>query len=88
MSKNDQDEFDIQIEDHLEPDHESSCGYCGHSFSSHERRIEKYIYGQKWCFCTEECLRDFQDASNFSDVEEEGGLVARFGSLDQHDEEE
>lgn len=61
------DPHDIPIEDHIAADEEIECGYCGHVFSSHERRIEKIIYGRKWVFCSEECLEDFKDKSDFAD---------------------
>lgn len=57
----------VPVDDHLDRDEEIRCGYCGNPFSSHESRIEKEILGRKWVFCSEECLQDFRDASDYKD---------------------
>lgn len=61
------DPHDIPVEDHLGSDEVIECGYCGRPFSSHEARIEKRIYGRGWVFCSEECLANFRDASDYED---------------------
>ena len=58
---------DIEVKDHLDKDIEDECGYCGQAFGPDEIVIERTLYGKKHRFCSEECLRDFQDASNFKD---------------------
>ena len=62
-----QDPHDIPVEDNISADEEMECGFCGHVFSIHERRIEKIIYGQKWVFCSEDCLDSFKEKSNFAE---------------------
>lgn len=57
----------IEVKDHLEKPSEDECGYCGQLFGPDEVVIEKEINGKKWRFCTEQCYRDFLDASNFKD---------------------
>ncbi|HIH23996.1 TPA: hypothetical protein HA251_03105 [Candidatus Woesearchaeota archaeon] len=57
----------IVIKDHLEKDETDSCGYCGQVFGPDELAIERNIHGRKWRFCSDECYRDFLDASNFKD---------------------
>lgn len=66
------DPHDIKVEDHLEKDELIECGYCGHIFGGNESRIEKIIYGKKWVFCSDECLENFRDASNFKDEDLDG----------------
>lgn len=59
----------IIIKDHLEKDETGACGYCGQLFGPDEQAIERIIHGRKWRFCSDECYRDFLDASNFKDEE-------------------
>jgi hypothetical protein len=59
-------ELEIEVKDHLEKDHDE-CGYCGQVFGPEFIVIEKTINGRKWKFCSEECYRDFKDASDFKD---------------------
>lgn len=59
----------IIIKDHLGDDVKDKCGYCGQLFGPEDIVIEKEVHGRKWCFCSEECYRDFLDASNFKDDE-------------------
>ena len=58
--------LEIEVKDHLEKEHDD-CAYCGQFFPPDEVVIERTINGRKWRFCSEECYRDFQDASNFKD---------------------
>ena len=60
---------DIEIKDHVEKDVEGECGYCGQCFPPDEIVIERNIVGRKWHFCSEDCYKDFVDASNFKDEE-------------------
>lgn len=64
-------EDEIIIDDHLARNEESVCGYCGHAFAGYESRIEKFLYGRKWVFCSEECLINFKDASNCVETEQD-----------------
>jgi YHS domain-containing protein len=57
---------DIEVRDHLEKEHDE-CGYCGQEFGPDEVVIERTLHGRNWRFCSEECYRDFVDASNFKD---------------------
>ena len=60
-------EFEIQVKDHLERDVDDECSHCGQIFVPDEVVIERIIYGKKREFCSEECLREFQEATNFKD---------------------
>ena len=64
---NELDEGIVEIKDHLDKDHDDICGYCGQYFAPEEIVIEKTLHGRKWKFCSEECMRDFKDASDFKD---------------------
>lgn len=57
----------IEIKDHLDKDIGDECGYCGQGFPPDEVVIEKTIHGRTWHFCSEDCMRDFKDASDFKD---------------------
>jgi hypothetical protein len=59
----------IMVKSHIEKDHKEECGYCGQLFGPDDIVIEKRIHESIWCFCSEECYRDFVDASNFKDDE-------------------
>jgi len=61
------DEHAVRVKDHLGKDHDDCCGYCGQFFVPDEMVIEKTIIGRKWKFCSEDCYRDFKDASDFKD---------------------
>jgi YHS domain-containing protein len=76
---------EVTIKDHLDPDVKDECGYCGQVFGPDFIVIEKMIHGRKWHFCSEECLRDFKDASDFKDqnLEEKDPEV-----YDQHQDEQ
>jgi len=65
-------EHDLDVKDHLDEDETAQCGYCGHHFLSGEARILRRLYGREWAFCTEECLAQFKDASNFQDENLDG----------------
>lgn len=62
----------IPVRSHLEPDKTDECAYCGQAFGPDEVAIEREILGRKWRFCSEECLRDFRDASDFKDQDLDG----------------
>ena len=72
MNNLENDPHDIPIDDHVDEDILIECGYCGHVFQGLESRIEKTIYGRKWVFCSDECLENFKDASNFKDQDLDG----------------
>jgi YHS domain-containing protein len=57
----------LEIKDHLEKNVEDECAYCGQLFGPDEIAIEKEIHGRKWRFCSDECYKDFKDASDFKD---------------------
>jgi hypothetical protein len=59
--------IDIEIKDHEEKVSEDECNYCGQLFGPEEIAIEKTINGVKRRFCSEECLRDYQEHTNFKD---------------------
>lgn len=59
--------LEVQVRDHLKTPKDDECGYCGQAFPPDEIVIEREIHGMKWHFCSEDCYRDFLDASNFKD---------------------
>ena len=61
-----------KIASHLEKDEEDVCGYCGQAFGPDDIVVEREIYGRKWRFCDETCLRDFQEKSDFKDEDLDG----------------
>jgi hypothetical protein len=81
--------LEIEVKDHLEKDVEDECAYCGQYFPPDEVVIEKIILGRKWRFCSEQCVKDFQDASNFKDQDLDSGddLAADTEVYDQHQDE-
>lgn len=72
---------DIPIGDHLDPDAIDQCGYCGQHFGPDEIVIEKTILGRLWRFCSEACLNDFRDASDFRDQDLDGDASDRSAEI-------
>ena len=74
------------VHDHLLSEQESVCGYCGYAFSGNESRIEKNFFGVRWVFCSEQCLNNFKDASNYLESEQDpDGVHIRHGSGDDEE---
>ncbi len=63
---------DLPVKDHLAKDILDVCAYCGTPFQKDEVVIERMIHGRKWRFCSETCLRDFEDAVQFQDEDKDG----------------
>lgn len=61
-----------KVKSHLERDIKDQCAYCGQHFPPDENVIEKELYGRIWRFCSEECLDDFREKSNFRDQNLDG----------------
>ena len=57
----------IPVRDHVEKDATDECAYCGQSFGPDEIAIERSIYGRIWRFCSDQCLQDFRESSDFKD---------------------
>lgn len=57
----------IPVRDHVEKDVTDECAYCGQSFGPDEIAIERVIYGRRWRFCSDQCLTDFRESSDFKD---------------------
>jgi YHS domain-containing protein len=77
----------IEVKDHLERDNDDECGYCGQSFGPDEVVIERTVHGKKYRFCSEECLKDFNDASNFKDEDLDSKEVVPPDSEDAYAED-
>ncbi len=70
------------VKDHVERDVKTQCAYCGATFALGENVIERGIHGRTWRFCSDACLRDFEDALQYRDpeaLEEEGEPVVSVG---------
>ncbi len=81
-------EHEIVVKSHLLKEKKDECGYCGQAFGPDEIVIEKNIFGVVWHFCSEDCYRDFLDASNFKDKEFAEEDKHDQGTVYQEDEEE
>lgn len=85
-----EDSSEIPVSDHLDPDALDQCGYCGQHFGPDEIVIEKTLLGRMWRFCSEDCLRDFRDASDFRDEDLDGDIsdpTANISADDFNEEE-
>src|SRR5436305_833631 len=78
----------IPVANHLEKDEVDQCGYCGQHFGPEDVVIVKTIYGRTWHFCSEECYRDFVDASNFKDEDLDGDKTEPVANVEEESTEE